>query len=174
LVVPSLATIKPATLTGYVRDTNGIPQMGATVEVLSAAALQFKAFTDDHGFFKVSNLVPGSYSVKVSAPFFLPTLREPVALREGAVAVVNLTLNTLFEGLQLGPGGAAQDDEDWKWTLRSTANRPVLRLLPDGTAVVATREESASPKDLKASLSFVAGAPAEGYGSTSDMVTGFG
>lgn len=173
LVVPSLATIKPATLTGYVRDTNGIPQMGATVEVLSAAALQFKAFTDDHGFFKVSNLVPGSYSVKVSAPFFLPTLREPVALREGAVAVVNLTLNTLFEGLQLGPGGAAQDDEDWKWTLRSTANRPVLRLLPDGTAVVATREESASPKDLKASLSFVAGAPAEGYGSTSDMVTGF-
>jgi hypothetical protein len=173
LVVPALAGVKPATLTGYVRDSNGIPQMGATVEVLGVAALQLKAFTDDHGFFRVSNLTPGTYSVRVTAPYFLPALRDPVALRENAVTIVHVTLNTLFEGLQLGPGGPPRDDEDWKWTLRSTANRPVLRMMPDGSTVVATRGESPNARDLKASLSFLAGAPSEGYGSTSDMVTGF-
>lgn len=173
LVVPALAGVKSATLTGYVHDSSGTPQMGAAVEILSVASHQIKAFTDDHGFFRVPNLVPGTYTVKVSAPFFLPALRDPVALRENAVTVVHVTLNTLFEGLQLGPGGPVREDEDWKWTLRSSANRPVLRMLPDGTTIVATRGESSDDKDLKASLSFVAGAPSDGYGSSSDMVTGF-
>src|SRR5215469_13416474 len=137
VAVPAMAGSRPASLRGYVRSTAGVPQMGATVEVLSATALNFKAFTDDRGFFTISDLIPGTYSIKVSAPSFLPTWRDRITLHEGAAAVVNLTLNTLFEGLQLGPPRTSQDDDDWKWTMRSTANRPVLRMLPDGTVVVA-------------------------------------
>jgi hypothetical protein len=173
LILPAMAANRPATLSGYVRDTSGVPQMGATVEVLGAAALQFRAFTDEKGFFRIADLLPGTYSIKVSAPSFLPTLREQVPLHAGATAVLHLTLNTLFEGLQLGPPGTAQDDEDWKWTMRSAASRPVLRMLPGGTVAVATNGEGNANREMKTSLSFVAGSPSEGYGSTSDVATGF-
>ena len=166
------AAQKPASLSGYVRDTQGVPQMGASVEVLSAAALEFKALTDEKGFFRLANLVPGIYSVKVTAPSFLPTLRERVGLREGSAMVVNLTLNTLFQALQLGPPLTPAEDDDWKWTLRSVASRPVLRALPDGTVVV-TSGESTGEHDAKASLSLLAGSASDGYGSASDMMTGF-
>ena len=31
--------------------------------------------------------------------------------------------------MQLGPVRSLPDDDDWKWTLRSVANRPILRSL---------------------------------------------
>ena len=50
-------------------------------------------------------------------------------LAAGASKVLNITLNTLFEAVRMLPPLKKGDDEDdsWKWTLRSTANRPVLR-----------------------------------------------
>jgi hypothetical protein len=172
LAAPLAAAEKPASLSGYVRDAQGVPQMGATVEVLSAAARQISALTDEKGFFRLANLIPGVYSVKVTAPSFLPTLREHVGLRGGSATVVNLTLNTLFQALELGPPRTPADDDDWKWTLRSVSSRPVLRVLPDGTGVVTTAEKT-SDHDLKASLSLLAGSASDGYGSASDMMTGF-
>jgi len=41
--------------------------------------------------------------------------------------MVNVTLTTLFEAIQLVPLRGPADDDDWKWTLRSVANRPILR-----------------------------------------------
>ena len=172
LAAPLAAADRPASLSGYVRDVQGVPQMGATVEVLSAAALQFKALTDEKGFFRLKDLGPGVYSIKVTAPSFLPTLREHIGLRAGTAMVVNLTLTTLFQALELGPPRTASDDDDWKWTLRSVASRPVLRALPDGTVVVAAAENS-SEHDAKATLALLAGSASDGYGSESDMTTGF-
>jgi hypothetical protein len=176
LAFPALAADSPGSISGYVRSSAGVPQMGAIVEVLSTAAQNLKAFTDDRGFYSISNLVPGTYSLKVSAPSFLPALRDRIGLRAGSAMVVNVTLNTLFEAIQLGPLRGPADDDDWKWTLRSAANRPVLRVLEDGSAVtaVAVKEKTESEDhDLKASLSFLAGSPSEGYGAVSDMSTGF-
>ena len=48
-------------------------------------------------------LLPGTYSVKVSAPSFLPTLREKIGVHAGAKLMVNITLTTLFEAIQLVP-----------------------------------------------------------------------
>ena len=62
------------------------------------------------------------------------------------------------------------DDDDWKWTLRSVANRPILRVLADGTTVVVERQVD---HDLKGSVSFSAGSPEQGFGSSSDMTAGF-
>ena len=83
---------------------------------------------------------------------FLPALRENVRVRSNTV--VNLTLNTLYEVLQWLPaeprsGGAQKDD--WAWTLRSAANRPLLRWLEDGPLVVVADGSGATPK-LKARL----------------------
>jgi hypothetical protein len=159
-------------ISGYVRDGSGAPQMGAVVEVLGSAAQALKVFTDDRGFYSVASLLPGTYSVKVSAPSFLPSLREKIGVRAGAKLMVNVTLTTLFEAIQLVPLRSPVDDDDWKWTLRSVANRPILRVLEDGTTVVAQSGESAADHDLKGTLTFLAGSPGQGFGSP-DMSAGF-
>ena len=146
--------------------------MGAAVEILGSAAHALKVFTDDRGFYSVASLLPGTYSVKVSAPAFLPTLREKIGVRAGTKMMVNVTLTTLFEAIQLVPLHGPVEDDDWKWTLRSVANRPILRILEDGTAVVAQSGESAGDRNLKGSLTFLAGSPGQGFGS-SDMSAGF-
>src|SRR5208282_5078513 len=159
-------------ISGYVRDGSGVPQMGAAVEILGSAAQVLKVFTDDRGFYSVASLLPGTYSVKVSAPSFLPSLREKIGVRAGAKLMVNVTLTTLFEAIQLVPVRGGVDDDDWKWTLRSVANRPILRVLEDGTTVVAQSGEAAN-HGLKGSVTFLAGSPGQGFGSPSDMTAGF-
>jgi hypothetical protein len=154
-------------ITGYVRDGSGAPQMGAAVEILGSAAQALKVFTDDRGFYSIASLLPGTYSLKVSAPSFLPSLREKIDVRAGAKAVVNVTLTTLFEAIQLVPLRSPADDDDWKWTLRSVSNRPILRVLQDGTTVVAQSGESPQ-HDLKGTFTLMAGSPGQGFGSPSD------
>jgi hypothetical protein len=175
LALPALAADAPGSISGYVRSSAGVPQMGAVVELLGSAAHSLRVFTDDHGFYSVRNLLPGTYTLKVTAPAFLPALRDRIGLRAGSAMVVNVTLNTLFEAIQFGPMRGPADDDDWRWTLRSAANRPILRVLDDGSQVTTVKHsaEAGGDHDLKASLSFLAGSPSEGYGAISDMSTGF-
>ncbi len=175
LAVPASAAGKPGAITGQVRNSGGVPQMGAIVEVLSAAAPALTVFTDSKGFYSAAGLAPGLYHVKVTATSFLPSVRENVVVKSGASLVVNVTLNTLFEALQLLPArkaGANQDD-DWKWTLRSTSNRPILRLAEDGPLVVASKSDAADDRVLKARVAFFAGSDAGGFGSSGDVSTAF-
>jgi hypothetical protein len=169
LSLPAWAGERPGAISGYVRDASGTPQMGAVVEIARSAARSLTVFTDGAGFYSASGLLPGLYSVKVSAPSFLPALEEKIGLQPGTSIHLNITLNTLLNAIRVGPLRGTADDDDWKWTLRSVANRPVLRVLDDPVAVAEQRQDH----DLKASLSFLAGSLAEGYGSGSDMSTGF-
>ena len=173
LVLPASAAVTPGAISGYVRNAGGVPQMGALVEILGSAARDLKVFTDERGFYSAAGLIPGVYSIRVSAPSFLPALRERVGLRAGSNALVNITLNTLFEAVQLGPLRGAADQDDWKWTLRSTSNRPILRMLDDGSQVMASLGDKNDDHELKASLSFLAGSQSAGYGSSRDISTGF-
>jgi hypothetical protein len=172
LALPALAADRSGSISGYVRSATGVPQMGAMVEVLGSAAHNLKVFTDENGFYSASGLLPGVYSVKAYSPLFLPALRERVGLRPGTSVLVNLKLSGLFEAIQLPAMRGPADDDDWKWVLRSASNRPILRMLPDGSLTSAA--ESGSDKhDLKGTLSFVAGSASGGFGSSSDMNTGF-
>jgi Carboxypeptidase regulatory-like domain len=170
LVVPVWAGERPGSISGYVRSTSGSPQMGAVVELLGSAVSTIKVFTDENGFYSAGGLLPGIYSIKVSAPSFLPTVRESVGLRAGATLVLNLTLNTIFDSIQFAPVRGKDDEDDWKWVLRSAANRPILRML-DEQSPKPESEKADSP--LKGTLSFLAGSPSDGFGSTPDMSTGF-
>jgi hypothetical protein len=174
LALPALAADHPGSISGYVRSASGVPQMGAMVEVLSSAARNLRVFTDENGFYSASGLLPGVYSVKAYSPSFLPALRERVGLRPGSSLMVNLKLSGLFEAVQLPAMRGPADDDDWKWVLRSASNRPILRMLEDGSLVPATAAEAGVDKhDLKGTLSFVAGSASGGFGSSSDMNTGF-
>lgn len=170
-LVPSLwAVERPASISGYVRSATGVPQMGAMVEVLGSAVQTFKVFTDENGFYSASGILPGVYNLKVSAPSFLPALRERVGLHAGSAVIVNVTLATLFDAIQLAPWRGPAEDDDWKWVLRSVSNRPILRVLDDGSQVSQAEQND---HELKGTLSFLAGSPSEGYGSASDVSTGF-
>src|SRR6266566_8506372 len=163
LAMPAWCVERSATISGFVHDAQGAPQMGAAVEVLGSAFDTFRVFTDEKGFFRASGLIPGTYTVKVSAPSFLPTLREKISLKAGAGVLLNLTLSTIFDAIQFAPRREGTDDGDWDWVLRSASNRPVLRVLPDGSPVVVPAKAGDPTPDFRGTLSFVAGAPAQGF-----------
>ena len=175
LALPVLAVDRPGSITGYVRSAAGVPQMGAMVEVLGTAAYNLRVFTDESGFYSASGLLPGVYSVKAYSTSFLPALREHVGLRPGSSVMVNLKLSGLFDAIQFPAMRGPADDDDWKWVLRSASNRPILRMLEDGSLVAASAgdKHNADKHDLKGTLSFVAGSGSGGFGSSSDMNTGF-
>ena len=162
----------PGSITGYVKNSAGVAQMGATVELLGTAGQSQVVYTDAKGFFSLTGLLAGSYDLRVSAPSFLPAVREDVALAAGANKALNITLNTLFEAVRMLPTLKQDNNEDdsWKWTLRSNANRPILRF-DDGTPVVV--ETAEEDKSTTGTLAFMAGGTSQGYGSASDLGTAF-
>jgi hypothetical protein len=143
--------------------------MGAVVEILGAANRTLTVFTDGAGYYAATGLLPGLYTLKVTAPSFLPALREKVGLRSGGSVNVNVTLSTLLNVMQLGPIRSLPDDDDWKWTLRSVANRPILRVFDDPS--VGGSETDKSSHDVTGTVSFLTGSVASGTGESES--TGF-
>ncbi|MGA8343064.1 MAG: carboxypeptidase-like regulatory domain-containing protein [Candidatus Sulfotelmatobacter sp.] len=172
LSLPVWAGEQPGAISGYVRNSSGIPQMGAVVEILGAANRTLTVFTDGAGYYTASGLLPGLYTLKVTAPSFLPALREKV-LHPGAKLNVNVTLSTLLGVMQLGPARPLPDEDDWKWTLRSVANRPILRVFDDPISNGLEQTAEKQTHELSGTVSFLAGSAAGGYGTGSDMSTGF-
>jgi hypothetical protein len=135
-----------AAVSGVVRDTQGVAQMGAMVEVLAAGSMSVAtAFTDMYGRYRIANLVPGSYQVRATAALFVPAMRRNLRLSTGMRATVNLTLNMLSDPAAWLPAERRKPDEpgdDWTWTLRSAVNRPILRVLGDGQVEMVVGAES--------------------------------
>lgn len=168
----------PGSISGVVKSADGTPQMGALVEIFAAGALQpIVAFTAQAGTYHAAALAPGSYRLKVTAASFLPSLVENIVVRSGGRAVINVTLNTLAEAVRFLPSRqlSSQDQDDWKWTLRSAANRPILRFDEDHGFVLASSAsgESGDSRSVKGTVAFVAGAQADGFGSAPDYGTSF-
>jgi len=149
----SLHAAAPASVSGVVRDASGVPQVGAVVQLLQPDfTLVASAYTNSRGRYHFAAVLPGQYSVKVMGAYFLPSLRENVRVQTSAV--VNLTLHTLYEAMQwlpAQPRNSSDSKDDWAWTLKSAANRPLLRLLQDGPLVVVSEGPHSHPR-LKARL----------------------
>jgi Carboxypeptidase regulatory-like domain len=121
--------------------------MGALVELLrSDVGPVATAVSDDHGRYMMTMLTPGHYQLRATAAFFVPLLRNDVRLRAGVQSIVNLTMNNLFDADNWLPAQRRRADEpadDWKWTLRSSASRPLLRLVDpeDGTPISTSADQ---------------------------------
>ena len=120
-------------LSGQVRDSSGIPQLGATVAILSetpgiAATYQF--LTNTEGIFNGEKLAPGSYTVRVTLAGFLPFLEKHIQISPNLTTTVRIQLESMFasiEQLRRPPVASAAEADDWKWVLRSAPGlRPVL------------------------------------------------
>jgi hypothetical protein len=97
-------------------------------------------------------------------------------VRAGGRAVINVTLNTLAEAIRMIPPRqtSAQDQDDWKWILRSAAQRPILRFDDQqGFVLASSATEARNPHAITGRVAFVAGAQADGFGSAPDYGTSF-
>jgi hypothetical protein len=165
-----IAVGQAAAVSGVVRDAQGVAQLGALVQVITDdSAILGTAFTDLHGRYLIPHLIPGKYQVRATAALFVPALRDNLQLRAGAQAVVNLTLNTLYESATWIPAERRKADEpsdDWKWTMRSAANRPILRMTEDGNVIMVSSSvtESASRRSDRVRAEMTAGDG--GFGSS--------
>jgi hypothetical protein len=142
-----------ASVTGVVRDAAGVPQIGSQVQLLRPdLSVIASVYTDANGRYLFSSVFPGRYAVKAMGDWFLPSLRENVRVR--SKTIVNLTLNSLYEAMQwlpAEPRSSNNQKDDWAWTLKSAANRPLLRWLEDGPLVIVSDGAGAHPR-LKARL----------------------
>jgi len=132
--------LKPSTgtVSGVVRDSAGIPQLGAAVELFSEApgvlaARQF--LTNTQGIFKGDKLAPGFYTVRVTLAGFLPSLEKHIRISSNLTTLVRVQLESMFasvEQLRRPPTNGAAEPDDWKWVLRSSPGlRPVLQWTED-------------------------------------------
>ena len=158
-------------VSGVVRDSAGVPQMGAQVQLIRAdLSVVSSVYTNAQGQFAIASILPGRYALKAMGASFLPSLREDVRIRNGRT-VVNLTLNTLYEVIQwlpAEPRSRSAQKDDWEWTLRSAADRPLLRWLEDGPLVVVSDGKGSSPR-LKARL--MATGQAGTFGESGERIT---
>jgi hypothetical protein len=139
-----LKTLSAGKVAGVVNDTLGVPQMGATVELISEAAGRNAAvdfLTNTQGIFRGERVIPGLYTVRVTLAGFLPTLEQHVRVNSHVTTVVRVQLESMFaslDQLRRTPSSAAVESDDWKWVLRTaSAARPVLEWMDDDDAQAA-------------------------------------
>ena len=120
-------------VSGVVKDSAGMPQMDVLVQLMRAdSSVLHTVRTDARGRYLLAGVVPGVYQIKAIETSFLPTLRENLRVGTRGHTEVNLTLSTLLEALQWLPAqkrNAAEPEDEWTWTLRSAAYRPLLRFV---------------------------------------------
>ncbi len=144
LAVSTSAQVRAASatgsVTGVVRNSSGVAETGAIVELMKPDfTVVAETATDGHGHYEFRHIKKGVYDLKASSALFLPTLRERVQMEGATRMVVNMTLNTVYEAfrwLPAQPRSKGEPPDDWNWTLRLSANRPLLRMLQNGPLVV--------------------------------------
>ena len=121
-------------LSGLVRDSSGIPQLGATVSLTAETAgvsNTCQLLTNTQGLFTSDKLVPGVYTLSVTLAGYLPFLQKHIQISPNLTTTVRIQLQSMFasiEQLRRPPAASAAEPDDWKWVLRSAPGlRPILQ-----------------------------------------------
>ena len=183
--VASAATpaIISGSIAGLVRDSTGVPQMGASVLLFNRyERLIERTITNERGLFGFESLSPDLYSVRVSLASFVPAMKQKIAVQPGMQSLLYVDLASVLSSIELvyaAPGQGALMSDDWKWTLKaSSSTRPVLRFLPDNPSAPAENDRPAGQSafsDTYGVLRVSAGDPGSlgGTSSQSDLGTAF-
>lgn len=121
-------------ITGVVRNSSGVPQMGAAVFLYNRSEkLLGRVLTNERGLFGFGLLPPDLYSVRVSLASFVPAVKQKIAVQPGMQSLLYVDMRSVLSSIELvyaKPGEGALMSDDWKWTLKeSSSTRPVLRML---------------------------------------------
>src|ERR1700733_2453238 len=134
MAFPATDTLS-GSIAGVVRNSSGVPQMGATVFLFNRSEkLMQRVMTNERGLFGFGLLTPDLYSVRVSLASFVPAVKQKIAVQPGMQSLLYVDLASVLSSIELvyaKPGEGALMSDDWKWVLKeSAATRPVLRMLP--------------------------------------------
>jgi hypothetical protein len=152
----SIAATPPklaGSIAGIVRDTAGIPQMGATVLLFDKyEKLLLRALTNERGAFGFDPLLPDLYSVRVSLASFMPVMKQKIAVEPGLQSLLYINLANLLSSIELvyaPPGKGALMSDDWKWTLKTAnATRPIMRFNPNDVGISSTPDPRRSVSSI--------------------------
>jgi hypothetical protein len=140
-------------LGGLVTDVGGKPQPGAAVLLFNKQdRLLKRSATDSLGTFAFGDLLPDSYTVRVSLSTFVPAIKDRIQIKPGMRSLLEVSLSRVLSSVQLVsttplPGGLMNDN--WKWALRAdSAMRPILRFLP---VQQAGAQQASAPSDPSSS-----------------------
>jgi hypothetical protein len=152
-------------IAGVVRNSAGVPQIGATVFLFShSEKLLARVTTNEHGLFAFGLLPPSLYAVRVSLASFVPAVKQKIAVQPGMQSLLYVDMRSVLSSIELvyaKPGDGALMSDDWKWVLKeSNSTRPVLRLLPG--------EDNSDP-DQRQAASQPAPQPAPMFSDTKGM-----
>jgi hypothetical protein len=122
-------------LGGLVTDVAGKPQPGAVVLLFNRQErLLQRSATDSLGTFAFAELLPDSYSVRVSLSSFVPAIKDRIQIKAGMRSLLDVNLSRVLSSVQLvstTPMSGGLMNDSWKWALRAdSAMRPILRFLP--------------------------------------------
>jgi hypothetical protein len=188
MALPATDVPVSGSIAGVVRNSAGVPQMGATVFLFNRSEkLMTQVLTNERGLFGFALLTPDLYSVRVSLASFVPAVKQKIAVQPGMQSLLYVDLASVLSSIELvyaKPGEGALMSDDWKWVLKGSATtRPVLRMLPAdlgvGSGQSQTQSQSASGNsvfsDTRGMVNVSGGDPGS-LGSTSsqaDLGTAF-
>lgn len=158
-----------SSVSGVVKGARGTPQMGALVQLLADGSdVIGRSFTDLHGRYLISGVRSGRYQVRATANLYVPASRYNLHVQAGKRAIADLRLVGLFDLSAWFPAEARKAEEprdDWDWTLRSAASRPILRFSSQNQASGRSRESTRSSRSrpkMRAAVSVGRGFGADG------------
>jgi hypothetical protein len=184
---PATGVALSGSIAGVVRNSSGVPQMGAAVFLFNRSEqLLNRALTNERGMFGFGTLTPDVYSVRVSLASFVPAVKEKIAVQPGMQSLLYVNLASVLSSIELvyaKPGEGALMSDDWKWVLKESAStRPVLRMLPGDCGSDPNQSQSSSDSasgnvfsDTRGVLNLSAGDAGSlgGSSSQSDLGTAF-
>src|SRR6204780_2696961 len=180
--LPATESQLSGSIAGVVRNSSGVPQMGASVFLFNRSERLMKsAMTNDRGVFGFGLLIPDVYSVRVSLASFVPAVKQKIAVQPGMQSLLYVNLASVLSSIELvyaKPGEGALMSDDWKWVLKESAStRPVLRMLPADVGSDPQQQSGPSSvfSDTKGLLNVSAGDPGSLGSTTSqaDLGTAF-
>lgn len=156
-----LAQTNAGELRGTITDELGGIIVGATVTVDNSKGIKKTVITDKDGFFTISNLLPGTYTVRVSAGEFAAYENKDVEISAGRRTLFDIKLGvaTLNEEVSIGESSDLSTEPD-KNTGAIVLRSNELEIFPD------------DPQDLAAALQALAG-PSAGPNGSQISVDGF-
>jgi hypothetical protein len=153
---PATETPLSGSIAGVVRNSSGVPQMGASVFLFNRSERMMKrALTNERGVFGFGLLTPDVYSVRVSLASFVPAVKQKIAVQPGMQSLLYVNLASVLSSIELvyaKPGDGTLMSDDWKWVLKESAStRPVLRMLPGSSGSDQSDASESNPNPSESS-----------------------
>src|SRR5215469_16574912 len=125
------AQVTGATFTGKVTDTAGSVVVNAQVELIKdSTATHRMTTTNDSGSYTIPNLVPGTYTVTVTASSFAPMVLKDLNLEVGQNAEQNFTLHAGSVTEQVQVSAVTTDMNLTTSEISNVVNSTTVRQLP--------------------------------------------